>query len=628
MTSSREFDAYIALENRPLISRIENSNQESYGHSYGGDYEKNNEQPVDVFHSEELTSNGEAFGQYGILPEKGLQHSYRSHSLFTHKASRMHLYPQEDEFSTTIPVPAYAGTIRESHDQHGNNVMPLLSWSQETYIPTISLHDSSSALLLPDAPYLTEDSEWARKVQHRIPASVAASGASSVLSPFSGSADLLHRNDTSPRFLTMARKGASHREAKISGSRTETKKVVQIEGRVIPKEHLESENRVFLGKDSRKHGKTEPRRLLGGIETQSNLVDHCYETLTVEPNRGCPFDFTLEIFKDDSIKSPVLVCMGVRVLPSEALCAGKVVDSRCLVETKSHAKWFCPLDVVVEQAPDPKIKKSLPKSGEPKKTPGSHSESEKAKEGSSKQEQKEKKPSSHSASATTERSSSAAVLDASSAPRHAQGTNSTDPNVKKPGEETAKDEKEDEVGRTRHPRHRQLESVVTSGKNDKTGVSLGPWADALFVKKAEEAGRDTSALRQLGKLPFALLVMEINERRKVSDPKQRMKDEVEKMNSSRKTDVDAALHHSVPSPLPPVPPSPGQKEGKRIKDIKAKKLSDPPEPPPTGLCYREQIVDQIVVCPEGYNVTSAQACQATSQPVVTCHAVSVAENGF
>ncbi|EPT26967.1 hypothetical protein TGME49_224680 [Toxoplasma gondii ME49] len=627
MTSSRESDAYVAPENRPLISRIENSNQEPYGHSYGGDYGKTNEQPGDVFHSEELTSNGEAFGQYGILPE-GLQHSYRPHRLFTQKASRMHLYPQEDEFSTIIPLPAYSGMIRESHDQHGNNVMPLLSSSQETYIPTISLHDSSSALLLPDAPYLTEDSEWARNVQNHVPASAATSGPSSVLSPFSSSADLLHKNEAFPRYLAMARKGASHKEEKISGGRTERKKAVQIEGRVIPKELLESENRVFLGKDSRKHGNTEPRRLLGGIETQSNLEDHCYETLTVEPNRGCPFDFTLEIFKDDSIKSPVLVCMGVRVLPSEALCAGKVVDSRCLVETKRHAKWFCPLDVVVEQAPEPKIKKSLPKPGEPKKMPGSHSESEKVKDGSSKQEQTEKKPTSRSASASTERSSSAAVLDASSAPRHAQGTNSTDPNVKKPGEETAKDEREKEVDRARHPRPRQLENVVTPGRIDRTGVSVGPWADALFVNKAEDAGSDRSAFRQLGKLPFALLVMEINERRKVSDPKQRMKDEVEKMNSSRKIDVDAALHHSVASPVPPVPPSPGQKEGKRMKDIKAKKLSDPPEPPPTGLCYREQIVDQIVVCPEGYNVTPAQACQATSQPVVTCHAVGVAGKGF
>lgn len=50
--------------------------------------------------------------------------------------------------------------------------------------------------------------------------------------------------------------------------------------------------------------------------------------------RTCPYDFTVDLYKDDNIQSPVVVCKGFKVFPSEAVCAGRVVDNKCLVEVK------------------------------------------------------------------------------------------------------------------------------------------------------------------------------------------------------------------------------------------------------------------------------------------------------
>nr|CCA30101.1 unnamed protein product [Neospora caninum Liverpool]CEL71347.1 TPA: unnamed protein product [Neospora caninum Liverpool] len=642
MDVSHHSDGYVALEALPVLSHVKRPNHEAYGPNYGNASEKSNGQFGNIFHAGAQTANGEGVTQYDIPPQGPLHNSHHrqpSHSIY--EASRVYPLPQEDEFPSLLSLPVDTKN-HQKYDQRGNSLLPLISSSQETYIPTVSLHDSSSSLLLPDAPYLTEDSEWVQNAQMISP-TVAFSSAPLFPSSSRGGG-LLHAKEASPRFLATAGRRFSHSDGKNTYSEAAPTNprhasFSQAEGRDISKQEIRREDSLFLGKRSRKVGESGPRRLLGGMtDTASNLVDHCYEA-----SRGCPFDFTLEIFKDDSIKSPVLVCMGMRVLPSEAVCAGRVVGSRCLVETKSHAKWFCPLDVLVDDENDAKKKKryellrerlscvldfhvclhpipaASTKPDECKKTPGLPTPLEAGNEGSSKQEQTKKGTNPRSSSAATETDSSATALGPSITPRYAQVTNSTD-SISKREEATADDQKEREDGRARHQRHRQLERAGKEGANIEDRDSLSPKPDSLLVNQSEEVELGREQFRQLGKLPFALLIMEINERRKVTDPKQRMKDEVEKMNTAGKNGVDAAHHPPAPALLPPLHSSPGEKDGKLLKDLRTKKLSDPPEPPPTGLCYREQLVDQIIVCPQGYNITAAQVCQATSEPVVTCQA--------
>lgn len=127
--------------------------------------------------------------------------------------------------------------------------------------------------------------------------------------------------------------------------------------------------------------------------------------------------------------------------------------------------------------------------------------------------------------------------------------------------------------------------------------------------------------RKLGKLPFSLLLMEINESRRTRDPKQRLKQEVETNQAKKTSGGGQGVSEAHRPPHLPNPP-----DAKKAEDKKAKKLFDPPEAPPAGLCYKEQIVDEVVVCPKGYNVTLAHVCRMIGDPVLTCPAVRARES--
>ncbi|PFH35309.1 hypothetical protein BESB_061960 [Besnoitia besnoiti] len=571
-------------------------------------------------------------------------------------------------FGSDLPVwpsPRAADGLGFSSDSPaGLSVLTLLRDGsvEESLVPLVSLHDSTSeALLLPDAPYLVQErapAAGAEKLDSRESSLWLAPSQSTAASPhaFLARPSAVRRAEAAPSreddqrgVLVQEKSGVSLRErtrpadATRQSSSGATAAPTRREETSRTRQGRESKSLLEILKKTTESGL--PRRLLGGpLHTPSTLDDHCFEITRVDASRKCPYDFTLEIYKDDTMNSPVLVCLGSRILPSEAVCAGRIVGSRCLVETRTHAKWFCPLDVHTEEPPKAKKPKPLPPPSPPapedsKKAPASHTgkrpERMEAKEVPGKD--KSDKEEASVPSSEKKRGSSptfAEVKTTDKSPKTA-GTATTN----KERAETPNLEEREREQTEGDPKGRHLASTERPSQNGggETGTGEGRAAQKDSQRGAsheegdggeddDEASRRqveqtslSSSLRQLGRLPFALLLMEINERRRTSDPKQRMKEEVEQMKQARHAGA-AVVRPSPPPSLPPgMLPFLGENE-KKTKDLKTKKLTDTVEAPPTGLCYREQIVDQIVVCPNGYNVTPAQVCAAVSAPVLTCHA--------